>query len=101
MFGLPILCPADPLASGSAAESESSIPGACLLRALTEHAHNTEYLLPQFSMAPISVADSDPFSDPIHYSEDHEYAEGSTLHVGRNASLTLATDSLIVLGTQA
>ena len=99
MGSLPILCPADPLASGSAAESESSIPGACLYRALKDHAHHTEYLLTHSSMAPTFVADSDPFSDPIHYSEDHEYADGSTLHVGRNASLTLATDSLIVLGT--
>ncbi|KAK4690401.1 sphingosine kinase, partial [Lecanoromycetidae sp. Uapishka_2] len=48
-------------------------------------------------MAPTAVPSSDPFSDPVHTSEDHEYAEGSTLHVGRDASLTLATDSLIVL----
>lgn len=48
-----------------------------------------------------SVASSDPFSDSIHTSEDYEYAVGSTLHVGRDASLTLATDSLIVLGVQA
>ncbi len=50
-------------------------------------------------MAPASVAESDPFADPSHMSQDHEYGEASTLPVGRNASLTLATDSLIVLGT--
>ena len=38
-------------------------------------------------------SDSDPFADP-------GLAEGvvDTLNAGRNASLTLATDSLIVLG---
>ena len=46
----------------------------------------------------MSVADTDPFVDPIPASEDGTYVEGSTLAVGRSASLTLATDSLIVLG---
>ena len=50
-------------------------------------------------MATHPVAEGDPFADPSHTSQDHEYAEASTLPVGRNASLTLATDSLIVLGT--
>ena len=50
-------------------------------------------------MAPPSVAESDPFADPGQTPNDQEYAEASTLPVGRNASLTLATDSLIVLGT--
>lgn len=49
-------------------------------------------------MAPSSVAGSDPFVDPGQGSENPEYAEASTLPVGRDASLTLATDSLIVLG---
>ena len=49
-------------------------------------------------MAPPSVAESDPFADPRQTPTSHEYAEASTLPVGRNASLTLATDSLIVLG---
>lgn len=49
-------------------------------------------------MAPSSVADSDPFADPHQISGDPEYVEASTLPVGRDASLTLATDSLIVLG---
>ncbi|KAG8533332.1 uncharacterized protein KY384_002115 [Bacidia gigantensis] len=43
---------------------------------------------------------SDPFVDPVHLSEDRPNAEGSTLAVGRNASLTLATESLIVLGSK-
>ena len=51
-------------------------------------------------MAPTSLADSDPFVDPINTANDHEYADGWTLPVGRSASLTLATDSLIVLGLQ-
>lgn len=48
-------------------------------------------------MAPSSLAHSDPFVDPVQMVED-DYVEGSTLPVGRDASLTLATDSLIVLG---
>lgn len=51
-------------------------------------------------MAPTSLADSDPFVDPVDTVSDHEYAEAWTLPVGRSASLTLATDSLIVLGVQ-
>ena len=47
----------------------------------------------------MAIPESDPFSDPPHASNNYGYAESSTLPVGRNASLTLATDSLIVLGT--
>ena len=46
----------------------------------------------------MSIADSNPFVDPIHTVEDGTYVEGSTLAVGRSASLTLATDSMIILG---
>lgn len=46
----------------------------------------------------MSLSDSDPFGDPISAAEDQDYIEGATLPVGRSASLTLATDSLIVLG---
>ena len=49
-------------------------------------------------MAPPSIADSDPFKDPIAPLEENDLGGGSTLVVGRDASLTLATDSLIVLG---
>ncbi|KAK3176354.1 hypothetical protein OEA41_007677 [Lepraria neglecta] len=48
-------------------------------------------------MAPSTIPRSDPFADPIRMSENSEYAAGDTLPVGRDASLTLATDSLIVL----
>ena len=41
---------------------------------------------------------SDPFEDPISVAEQSDFGEHSTLVVGRNASLTLGTDSLIVLG---
>ena len=51
-------------------------------------------------MAPMSLADSDPFVDPVNSVADHDYTEAWTLPVGRSASLTLATDSLIVLGMQ-
>ena len=51
-------------------------------------------------MAPTSLADSDPFVDPVNIANDHDYTDGWTLPVGRSASLTLATDSLIVLGVQ-
>jgi hypothetical protein len=44
--------------------------------------------------------ESDPFADP-HCNDAGSFNEASTLTVGRNASLTLATDSLIVLGTRA
>jgi hypothetical protein len=51
--------------------------------------------------APSSLPD-DPFVDPSSEAEelggDHAFAVNSTLVVGRNASLTLGTDSLIVLG---
>ena len=43
---------------------------------------------------------SDPFTDPIDAVEDDSYVEEATLSVGRNASLTLATESLVVLGKQ-
>lgn len=43
--------------------------------------------------------DSDPFADPNVIGGPREYAGEATLSVGRNASLTLGTDSLIVLGT--
>ena len=49
-------------------------------------------------MAPTSLADSDPFVDPINSVSDDDYTDAWTLPVGRSASLTLATDSLIVLG---
>lgn len=39
-----------------------------------------------------------PFVDPVSDSEDHVEA---TLNVGKAASLTLGTDSLIVLGEQS
>ena len=42
--------------------------------------------------------DSDPFADPNVEVVGHDIGV-STLSVGRNASLTLGTDSLIVLGT--
>ena len=47
-------------------------------------------------MAPTSLEDSNPFADPINTASGHDW----TLPVGRSASLTLATDSLIVLGMQ-
>ena len=43
---------------------------------------------------------SNPFADPSTGGSQRESAEESTLIVGRNASLTLGTDSLIVLGTR-
>ena len=50
----------------------------------------------------ISMAMDDPFVDPItsfdEHARDHSFGIDSTLAVGRNASLTLGTDSLIVLG---
>ena len=42
--------------------------------------------------------DFDPFADPTNSDNGHHFVEDSTLSVGRNASLTLGTDSLIVLG---
>ena len=63
--------------------------------AFVDHAHSCHIKLP---MAPESVTASDPFADLTHPVEDPGYAENSTLPVGRDASLTLATDSLIVLG---
>lgn len=42
--------------------------------------------------------DRDPFIDPINPEPPQRSQEESTLIVGRTASLTLATDSLVVLG---
>jgi len=53
-------------------------------------------------MAISSTLPDDPFVDPSSEAEDlgtdHAFAVNSTLAVGKNASLTLGTDSLIVLG---
>ena len=51
-------------------------------------------------MAETIGAESDPFADPNGALDHHGYAEAeiTALPVGRDASLTLATDSLIVLG---
>lgn len=42
--------------------------------------------------------DGNPFGDPVDPESLQRASEQSTLIVGRTASLTLATDSLIVLG---
>jgi hypothetical protein len=47
------------------------------------------------------AAESDPFADPAIQEEQCDFVGDSTLPVGRNASLTLGTDSLIVLGLYA
>ena len=48
-----------------------------------------------------SLSDSDPFASNSDLNPgDQDYPEGATLPVGRDASLTLATDALIVLGKQ-
>lgn len=46
------------------------------------------------------AVDEDPFVDPVHpHPEERQRpVEDSTLIAGRTASLTLGTDSLIVLG---
>ena len=43
-------------------------------------------------------ADDDPFADPIYEQDQRSFVGESTLAVGRSASLTLGTDTLIVLG---
>lgn len=54
------------------------------------------------AMTTPSLPTDNPFVDPItsfeEHGRDHSFALDSTLPVGRNASLTLGTDSLIVLG---
>ncbi|EON67418.1 hypothetical protein W97_06671 [Coniosporium apollinis CBS 100218] len=44
-----------------------------------------------------STSDGNPFDDPLPTQPQPEVAPEATLAVGRNASLTLATDSLIIL----
>ena len=56
--------------------------------------------MPSLTMASTTILGANPFADPDHNVDNTEYDEGSTLPVGRDASLTLATDSLIVLGRQ-
>ncbi|KAL8972530.1 MAG: hypothetical protein Q9183_000507 [Haloplaca sp. 2 TL-2023] len=48
-------------------------------------------------MKVVPLANDDPFVDPVRPESSERPAEGSTLIAGRTASLTLATDSLIVL----
>ena len=56
----------------------------------------------QAAMTTPSLSTDNPFVDPItsfeEHGRDHSFAVDSTLPVGKNASLTLGTDSLIVLG---
>ena len=50
-------------------------------------------------MTTISAPAVNPFVDPLPEQEqERSFAVDSTLAVGRNASLTLGTDTLIVLG---
>ena len=49
-------------------------------------------------MASPALPGSDPFADPVHNGHDNDSMDAWTLNVGRDASLTLATDSLIILG---
>jgi hypothetical protein len=49
-------------------------------------------------MARVSPVETDPFMDPAAAGEEPDDLDGITLPVGKNASLTLATDSLVVLG---
>ncbi|KAI4214538.1 MAG: hypothetical protein LQ351_002955 [Letrouitia transgressa] len=46
---------------------------------------------------PISLESTDPFADPVVPSEQRHSIEQCTLIAGRSATLTLATDSLIIL----
>ena len=65
----------------------------------TAHYDYTTYLYA--IMMTTSLSDSDPFASNSNLSPSEEdYVEGATLPVGRDASLTLATDSLIVLGIE-
>lgn len=49
-------------------------------------------------MANHTPQDSDPFTDHAAIEDERETIVESTLSVGRNATLTLGTDSVIVLG---
>jgi hypothetical protein len=48
-----------------------------------------------------TTVESNPFADAAIVDEQRDFVGESTLAVGRNASLTLGTDSLIVLGSYA
>lgn len=56
-------------------------------------------------MTSVSMATDNPFVDPItsfdDQARDQSFAIESTLAVGKNASLTLGTDSLVLLGGSA
>jgi hypothetical protein len=50
-------------------------------------------------MDPHHIDVDDPFADPTLLDRDHTIFPGeATLNISRNASLTLGTDSLIILG---
>lgn len=49
-------------------------------------------------MANARSSDSDPFADHVSADEERAAIVESTLSVGRNATLTLGTDTVIVLG---
>lgn len=47
-----------------------------------------------------TIGPEDPFVDPVNSADytEHGFVVDATLAVGKNASLTLGTDALIVLG---
>ena len=45
-----------------------------------------------------SIAASNPFSDQASSQDERETVAESTLSIGRNVTLTLGTDAIIVLG---
>lgn len=77
---------------------DDNLRGPEILTVLLDINISCTFYMPYLTMAPTTILGADPFADPDHISGNTEYDEGSTLPVGRDASLTLATDSLIVLG---
>ena len=52
-------------------------------------------------MSEADLITANPFADPSVHSSQHDFDDIYTLEVGRHASLSLGTDSLIVLGMRS
>jgi hypothetical protein len=86
-----------PVATETAAKQDRPSLAACLTPFLLTDHSAAACVSEESSMTMERNVDSDPFAEP-DVDDEPQFVIDSTLSVGRNASLTLGTDSLIVLG---
>jgi hypothetical protein len=85
------------IATETAEGKQAQFSRTCLASVLFADHSSAACVWEEESMTMEPNVDSDPFADP-HVDDDAQFVVDSTLNVGRHASLTLGTDSLIVLG---